>query len=158
MENASTPPKIVSAEQSHILLDERGRWFHEGKPVENPKISEFFHRSIRKDDTGRYYLQNKMGSLQEIVYFQIQDTAYFVHHLAMTDKGERLLVSLNTGVVSELTPETMKQDERGVMYCRVLDDDRARLTTNALHDLSDLVSEDDRGIFLEIKGQKYYLA
>lgn len=158
MENPSNSPKIVQEEQSHIFLDERGRWFHEGKPVENPKISEFFHRSIRKDDTGRYYLQNKMGSLNEIVYFQLQDTVYFVRHLVLADKSEKLLASLNTGMISEVSPETMKQDERGVMYCRVLDDDRARLTTNALHDLSDLVSEDDRGILLELKGQKHYLA
>ena len=122
--------------------------------MENAKISEYFHRSIKKDDSGRYYLSNEMGSLREMVYFQVEDTAYFVRHLALDPKHQKLLASLNTGVVVEVDAESLTQDQRGVMYCEILDHDRARLTTNALHDLSEFVSEDDEGIFLEIGGRK----
>lgn len=157
MQGSQSTPKIVPAEESGIVLDERGRWFHQGQPVENAKIGEFFHRSIKKDDQGRYYLYNEMDSLREMVYFEAEDTAYFVKHLALDDERHRLLASLNTGIAVEIDARTLEQDERGVMYCRVLDDDRARLTTNALHDLSDLVHEDDHGIFLQLGEQKIRL-
>ncbi len=158
MQNQPQDPKIVDAEKSGILLDERGRWFHHGQPVENAKISEFFHRSIRKDDSGNYYLHNEMGTLKEMVYFQVEDTAYFVHHLAMDQARQKLFASLNTGEAVEIDPKSLTQDSREVMYCKVLQNDRARLTTNALHDLSELVYEEDDGIFLEIEGRKFKLA
>ncbi len=158
MDEASESPRVVSAEESGIALDERGRWLHHGEFVEHQRIQEFFHRAIRKDDQGRYYLANAFDGKAEQVYFQVADTAYFVRHLATDDARTRLLASLNSGQAAEVDPASFEQDERGVLYCRVLDDDRARVTTNALHDLSDLVTERDGRLELELAGRRHDLA
>ncbi len=163
MDRSDQQPRIVSAEESRIKLSERGLWFHEGEPFKNKKIIEFFHRAIRKDAGGRYYLHNtfepfeRLDGKQEQVYFEVEDTAYFVMHLTLHTGADRLRGVLNTGAAVDIDAHTLEQDPRGVMYCRVLDHDRARLTLNALHDLADLAEENDRGIYLDLAGERIYI-
>jgi hypothetical protein len=149
--------RVVAAEDSGLELTERGDWLHRGEPVENAKIATFFHRAIRKDDQGDYYLWNAFDGKQERVYFRVADTAYFVRHLALDEQRLHLQASLNTGAAVAVDPDSFEQDARGGMTCRVLDGDRARLTTNALHDLSELVEEDADGIHLQLGGRRVTL-
>jgi hypothetical protein len=150
--------RIVSQQDSQISLSERGQWLLNGEPFENQKIIEFFHRAIRKDDEGRYYLHNAFDGRRERVYFRVEDTAYFVHHLLPKPDGKSLLGSLNIGQAVEIDPRSFEQDERGVLVCRVLDGDRARLTTNALHELAELAQQDESGIFLVLAGERFDLS
>lgn len=158
MDEANTDPRMVGQEESGIALDERGRWLHQGAPVEHKRIQEFFHRAIRKDKDGRYYLENAFDGKQERVYFAVADTAYFILHLVTDEARTKLHASLNTGQAVEVDPASLVQDERGVLYCQVLDADRARVTTNALHDLSELVEERDGRLVLQLAGSVFDLA
>ncbi len=157
MNDTSDSARVVAVEDSGLELTERGDWLHRGEPVENAKIATFFHRAIRRDDQGRYYLWNAFDGKQERVYFRVADTAYFVRHLAVDEEREHLQASLNTGAAVAVDPASFEQDARGIMYCRVLDGDRARLTTNALHDLSELVDEDADGIHLQLGDRRVTL-
>jgi hypothetical protein len=44
-----------------------------------------------------------------------------------------------------------------VMYCLVLDDDRARLTPGAMQQLADLSRMDDGGVYVDLTGEKVYI-
>ncbi len=157
MDRRDQQPRIVSAEESRIKLSERGQWFHEGEAFENEKIIEFFHRAIRKDEEGRYYLHNALDGSQEQVYFEVEDTAYFVMHLTLDTGAGRLRGVLSTGAVVDIDAHTLEQDPSGVMYCRVLENDLARLTLSAMHDLADKAQENDRGIYLELAGERIHI-
>jgi hypothetical protein len=149
--------RIVSKEESEIRLKEDGKWIHQGEAFSNPKIIDFFHRAIRKDEKGEYYLHNVYDGKQENVYFEVEDTAYFVEKLEFDEGAKAFKVTLNTGDDGVVDVRGLRTDERGVMYCRVLDDDRARLTNNAMHQLADLSGMDAGGVYVDLTGEKVYI-
>jgi hypothetical protein len=148
---------MVSKEESQIRLREDGKWIHQGEPFSNRKIIDFFHRAIRKDEKGEYYLHNVYDGKEEHVYFEVEDTAYFVEKLEFDEGAKAFKVTLNTGDDGFIDVRGLRTDERGVVYCRVLDDDRARLTDNAMHQLADLSEMDDRGVYVDLTGGKVYI-
>jgi hypothetical protein len=154
MSDAEQPPRVVSAEDSKIVLTERGQWFHAGAPFVNSQIIVFFNKAIRKDEQGCYYLVNKVEGMSECVYFTVEDTAYFVKSLGFDNAAGQLRGLLNTGNLVNIDPHSLHEDKRGVMYCRVLDNDRARVLYAALEELADLVTEAEDGIFLELSDEK----
>lgn len=149
--------RMVSKEESEIRLREDGKWIHQGEPFSNRKIIDFFHRAIRKNEKGEYYLHNVYDGKEEHVYFEVEDTAYFVLELEFDEGAQAFRVTLNTGADGFIDVRGLWTDERGVMYCRVLDDDRARLTDNAMHQLSNLSGMDDRGVYVDLTGEKIYI-
>ena len=154
MSETEQPPRVVSAEESKIVLTERGQWFHAGEPFINSQIIVFFNKAIRKDEQACYYLANKVDGRSECVYFTVEDTAYFVKSLGFDKAAGQLRGLLNTGNLVNIDPRSLHEDKRGVMYCRVLDGDRARLLYDALEELSELVTEAEDGIFLELSGER----
>jgi hypothetical protein len=149
--------RIVSRQESQIRLKADGKWIHQGEPFRNPKIIDFFHRAIRKDDRGEYYLHNVYAGQEEHVYFEVEDTAYFVTGIEFDQRAQAFEVALNTGDRGLVDVRGLWTDDRGVVYCRVLDDDRARLTEEALHRLADLSEMDDGGVYLDLTGEKIYI-
>lgn len=147
----------VSKEESEIRLREDGRWIHQGEFFSNQKIITFFHRAIRKDQQGQYYLHNFYEGREEHVYFEVEDTAYFVEALEFDRQARAFKVTLNTGEDGLVDVRGFQTDERGVMYCRVLDDDRARLTGNAMQQLADLSGMDSGGVYVDLTGEKVYI-
>ena len=79
--------RIVSKEESKLRLTADGSWQHEGAPTTHAGIKRYFHQQIRKDEQGAFYLYNafvapeKNLTLEEHVYFDVEDTAYFVESL-----------------------------------------------------------------------------
>ena len=91
-----TVPISISKEESALRLSAIGDWFHRGEPFENIKIIEYFHRAIRRDSNGRYYLHNQYEGKEEHVYFEVEDVAYFVRRFGRDEQGA-YQVTLNTG-------------------------------------------------------------
>lgn len=150
--------RIVSKEDSGIRLSSRGEWFHHGEPFEHKRIIRFFHRSIRRDGEGNYYLYNKIGDLEERVYFDLEDTAFFVKRLDFDAEQKTFRVLLNNEEEEFLDVKTLYQDERGIMYCQVREGDRARLTQGALMTLSEYAEQDEEWIYLDVTGEKVILS
>ena len=151
-------PRITSKEESQIRLSETGKWFHQGQPFENSKIIEFFHRAIRKDNQGEYFLFNRVGKKTEHVYFEVADTAYFVTSLGSKPEDNLLEGKLNIGQRVSIDIESLVEDDRGVMYCQVFTGDRARFTKRTLEELADMSEMDQAGVFLTIQGKKHYVS
>jgi len=149
--------RIVSKEESKIRLKQDGRWIHQGEPFSNRKIIEFFHRAIRKDEQGRFYLHNVYEGKEEHVYFEVEDTAYFVETLEFDKPAGAFRVMLNTGDDGFVDVRGFETDERGVMYCRVHDGDRARLAPSAMQQLADLSQMDAGGVYVDLTGEKVYI-
>jgi len=149
---------IVPEEKSKLRLSASGWWYHEEEPFENDKVIEFFHKAIRKDKGGKYYLYNKYADKEENVYFQVEDTAYFIEVIKFDQGQQAFNLTLNTGAREVLDVHSLEEDDRGVMYCRVLDNDRARLTPRALSQLSEYVVMDGDLIYLDKTGEKVILS
>ena len=147
----------VDKETSELVLSERGLWYHRGEPFENDKIIAFFHQAIRKDAEGRYYLFNQFKDIEENVYFAVEDTAYFIWQITFDETSQLFRATLNTGAETVLDLRTLSEDERGVMYCRVLDNDRARLSPRALAQLADHAVMDGDQIHIDKTGEKILL-
>lgn len=149
---------IVPAEKSSLRLSEQGIWHHEGEAFENEKVIDFFHKAIHKDRDGRYFLRNAYSGKEEHVYFQVDDTAYFVCGIHLDEDTQTFWLKLNNGVREPLKLDTLEEDSRGVMYCRVLDNDRARINPTALVQLSDYAVMDEESIHIEVSGKKVVLS
>lgn len=65
------------ADLEDIRLSERGIWFHQGEPFLNQKLSDLFHRSLRRTDNGTWFLHIDPYSYPVTV--ELTDT--FVHRL-----------------------------------------------------------------------------
>ncbi|MCP4678190.1 MAG: DUF1285 domain-containing protein [Deltaproteobacteria bacterium] len=150
--------RIVSIEESELLLSERGHWFHQGEPFENEKVILFFHRAIRKDIEGRYFLYNRFEDKEENVYFEVEDTAYFVVDIAFNEENKVFVVVLNTGADEILDLHSLSEDDRGVMYCKVLDNDRARFSPWALMELSKHAEMNNKTISIDKTGEKIIIS
>jgi uncharacterized protein len=149
--------RVQSAEQSGLVLDASGRWFHRGEPVANPRVAEFFHRSIRVDDQGACYLSNRVDGEEERVYFRAEDTAWFVRRLrlAAPNGAEATLVAaLSTGSEIALAPDGLSQGAGGVLYARLPDGQRARLTSQAACDLGEWLREEGGQVWLVLGARR----
>ncbi len=146
--------RTVLKEESEIVLSEQGQWFHRGEPFENEKVIHFFHNAIRKDPAGHFFLYNRFEDKEENVYFEVEDTAYFVWNLEFDADQKAFFITLNTGARVHLDLLTLKDDERGVMYCRVLDNDRARFSKWALLELSKYAEVDGDEIIIANTGKR----
>ncbi|MCP4600269.1 MAG: DUF1285 domain-containing protein [Proteobacteria bacterium] len=150
--------RVVSKEISEIKLSEKGYWFHQEEPFENEKIIFFFHRAIQKDDKGQYYLYNQFEDKQENVYFDVEDTAYFIWDIEFDEQKKTYTITLNTGVKETLDLRSLNEDYRGVMYCKVLDGDRARFSPRTLMELSKHAIMDDDCIYIDRTGEKIVIS
>ena len=146
--------RIITKEESEIVLSENGEWFHQGEPFENPKIIAFFHRAIRKDENGNYFLYNAYKEKEENVYFDVKDTAYFIKDISFDENNNVFRGRLNTEDEVELKLKTLEEDKRGVMYCRVLDNDKARFSKYALLELSKHAIMEDDQVYIELNGER----
>lgn len=144
--------RIVSKEESKLLLKSDGTWQHEGAPATHAGIKRFFHQQIRKDENGNFFLYNsfevpeKNITLEEHVYFEVEDTAYFVNSLKR--ESDAFVVDLNTGVRQPLDAHALAQNSEGVVYATLHSGDRARLSRHAMTQLEPYVEGDPDGIFI----------
>jgi hypothetical protein len=147
--------RVVSKEQSGLLLTADGRWLHEGEPATHAGIKRFFHHQIRRDERGEYYLYNSIvvpnrGRLEEHVYFEREGTAYFVERLTVDHARGVLAVELNTGSHELVDPATLSSDDDGRVYCRLAAGDEALLGRHAIMQLEPALERLDDGVGLRV--------
>jgi len=136
------------------VLAADGSWHHEGERATHQGVTRFFHRQIRKDERGTFFLYNVIGggeagsALEEHVYFAVEDTAYFVWQLRFLAEDEGFELELNTGARVPLDLDGLTQDEEGNVYCRVLDADEARFGRHAMIQLAPFLATEGDEIVL----------
>ncbi len=84
------PPPEGRSRESTLVLDERGRFWHDGRPVEHAGMQEAFAGWIRKHpDDGRYILCNGY----DWTYLQVLDAPLFVRAVATRGPEPELVFS-----------------------------------------------------------------
>jgi uncharacterized protein len=100
-------------EDSGIRLDRDGQWWHDGQPIEHPKIIEAFNRGLSPTDDGRFRLQ--FGS--DWCYVEVEDAAYRVLQFDVGEQGPSVELSDRTSEPLDL--QTLSLDADGVVACQV---------------------------------------
>lgn len=139
---------IVPKEEAVFWMDEHGRWHNAHGKIEHPKIIDYFHACIQRDEEG-YFLYQEFNGIQEKVYFPYQETARFVFDVIIN--GDITLV-LNTKQQILLVPEDLyvKEDQLFMKF----DGDKVKFSENALLKLADCFHEKDDGVFFSFKGRE----
>jgi hypothetical protein len=145
-------PRIVPKQESRLVLAADGTWRHDGERASHARLSRFLHGCIRRDESGAYYLHNAFVSesgatLEEHVYFEVEDTALFVRSATVDGGAPGLAVELNTGEHAQSDEESLSVGPDGVLSCEVRGE-RARFGREAMVKLEPLLGEDERGYFL----------
>ncbi len=99
-----------------ITLDAEGRWWHEGDPIDHPRIADLFHRSIERTPGGTFVLH-----IPPFTYpIEVRDTPYFVRQVTIAaDATPPVHLRLSDGSEEALDLHSLRYvPERG-FYCRV---------------------------------------
>jgi hypothetical protein len=94
---------VIPREKATFWLDGRGRWRNASGVFRNRKIIDYFHSSIRRDESG-YFVCQERESCTEKVYFLYEDTALFVFDVLASDGLELIL---NTQARIPLLPQNL---------------------------------------------------
>ncbi len=140
---------VVPREKAVFWLDRRGRWRNAHGLFRHPRISAYFHRSIRRD-AGGYYVGQRHGARFEKVYFPYEDTALFVREVLL---GEEIRLRLNTGAEFPLDPGSLFVSGEALYLTH--EGERIRFTEQAMVQLSPRMSFSEEGLFLEICDRRH---
>lgn len=136
-------------EDSGLLLDRELRWFHDGEPVQHPKIVELFNESLVPTDDGRFQL--RIG--KDWAFVTVEDAAYRVTGLDTTETAVFLRLSDKTG--EALVPSTLALEPDGVLSVRVKEGRaKARFSRAAQVALGALLEESEGGLSLALRGAR----
>src|SRR5262249_31478093 len=94
-------------------LDRQGRWFHDGQPIEHPKIVEAFNRGLTPTEDGKFRLN--FGA--DWCFVEVEDAAYRVLQFSLAADGPRIALSDRTE--EPLDVATLSLDGDGVVVCQV---------------------------------------
>lgn len=139
-----------------ITLDSEGRWFHEGGPIEHPRIVDLFDRSIERTPGGTFVLH-----VAPFTYpIEVEDAPLQVRQIEL--EGEppaSVRLWLSDGSEETLDPKTLRYvPERG-FYCQVKDGlMTARFSRPAYYKLAEHVDEVDGSYILRLGSTGTHLA
>lgn len=131
--------------ESTIRLDKTGRFFHDGRLVEHPKLARAMASWVSKHpDDDRWILTNGY----DWTYFEVEDAPFYVHvvreqsdglHLELTDGSDECFRPEETRMLADGTVVTrVKHGAPGGPY-------DAKFQRAALVDLSQYLEEDTQG-------------
>lgn len=140
--------RLHTREDSGLVLDREGRWFHDGEPVEHPKILEAFNRGIERAPDGRYLL--RFGA--DWCFITVEDAPLQVE-VALEVDGQ-VVLKLSNGATEALRPDTLCE-QGGVLYCLSEAGLPARFGRSAHFALGSLLEERPSGFALVLQGREY---
>ena len=143
----------IPKEEAVFWLDAEGRWNNANGPFEHPKIRDYFHASIRRDENG-YYVGQQRDAVYEKVYFRYEDTALFVFRVYIGP--EDISLRLNTGRQITLAPDTLSiKDDH--LYTRT-PLGIARFNQSSLLEISKRMEEADGDLFILVGRERFKVA
>lgn len=139
-------------EDSGIELDETLRWWHDGEPVEHPKIIETFNRGLRVAEDGKFKLE--VGN--DWCFVKVHGPAFGVVAVDVSEDG--LSVRLTDRTAELMDPSTLALGADGVLTVKVKEGRAtARFSRDAQFQLGELVEATERGPVLRAGGREWAL-
>lgn len=148
------PPPEGRSRESTIVLDARGRFSHDGAPVEHAGMARAFASWIaRHPDDGRYILNNGW----DWTYFRVEDVPYFV--VSVRDDAGRPTLVLSDGSEEPLLPAGLRASAEDALYVAVKGGEfEARFSREGQLGLAPWLEEGAEGVLeLSILGARYPL-
>jgi hypothetical protein len=134
------PPPPGRSRESRIVLDEQGRFWNGGVPIDHDGMALAFASWIRRHpDDGRFILTNGY----DWTYFTVNDAPFFVRHV--TRQGDHAVLALFDGSDETLDPASVHVSKRGILYAVVRGDCEARFSPAAQSEMVDFISEGPDG-------------
>ncbi len=143
------PPPEGRSRESSIVLDERGRFFHEGALIENERIRRAFFRWVRLHPVDRRPI---LSNGYDWTYFEVRGTPLLVERVLPRDDG--FVLVLTDESECPFVPEEASLDEAGVV--RVFLPEReffARFLPEAQRDLLPVLAEREGRYGVELRGE-----
>jgi hypothetical protein len=123
-----------------------GRWFHEGDPIDNPKLAHAFDTWVERAEDGRFCLKNDINW----AYFELEGAPYFVRSVKLNGSRATLLLSNDREV--PLEARSLREGPDGALYCNVGEGLTAQFDRHAAMQLGELLEEDAQGPFFMLEG------
>jgi hypothetical protein len=150
---AVPPKRWHTREDSGIVLDRELRWWHDGEPVEHPRIIEAFNQGLVPREDGKFEL--RLGNDWCLV--EVEDAAYAVRSVRWGPADEPLL-ALSDRTEEPLDIDSLRLTEEGVLVCQVKGRRaKARFSRDAQYTLGQHLEQTAEGWCLCLREQRYPL-
>ncbi|SMC19076.1 hypothetical protein SAMN02746041_00611 [Desulfacinum hydrothermale DSM 13146] len=145
--------------QRHLydyFIDEHGRWFCEGNPVEDRDLFRLLSRSLF-ERIGRYYVRCE-GEVHPV---RVADAPLWVRYIFVDKEASgsvrRIRILLEDGREEPLRPESLRIQGERALYCLATKRNLpARLGKVAYYELASLLRWDETGGYrLTVAGRDY---
>ena len=152
MAEIGIPRRWHTREDSGLVLDRQGVWYHDGERITHPRIVEAFNAGLVPTDDGRFQLH--IGN--DWAYVTVEGPAYAVTGI---DPGPRTLgLRLSDRTSEALDPATVVLDAEGVLSAGVKGGRaRARFSRDAQFALAQLLRGQDGKVVLELSEARWVL-
>jgi uncharacterized protein len=101
---------------SEIRFGRDGRWYADGRPIENPRIADLFSQHVQRRPDGGYMLR----IADEQAPIVVEDTPYVVTGVDIDSAGV-VWIELSDRSRERLDPHSLVVGADDVLYCRVKD-------------------------------------
>ena len=139
------PPRRHTREDSGIRLDRELGWWHDGEPIEHPRIIEAFNRGVRVRDDGRVTLE--LGD--DWCFIEVEDCAFAVTAVDVSE-GSRLSVRLSDRTAEWLDQDTLALDGDALTVMVKGRRARARFSRDAQAQLGDFLEAREGRLVLRV--------
>ena len=134
--------------ETAIRRDRKSRWFDGDEAITHPRLIEKLDAWIDRAPDGRFCLSNEINW----AFVEIEGPPYFVRSVRL---GDEITLHLSGGREELLDPATLRLDGCDALWCDVREGRvPARFDRNAVHQLADVMDEDEEGPFFRIKASK----
>jgi hypothetical protein len=133
-----------------IFIDKEGNWFQDGIPVRHRWTYLYNNRLLRRDEEGRYYIDEGWGK----VYARVEDTPFVVKMIDKREDGIYLI--LNDETEEKLDFKTLTLNKENIPYTKVKGGTfDARFNRPAYYEFTKCLKEETGKFFLELGGKKH---
>lgn len=105
--------------RGNLVIDREGRWLHEGVEITHERTVALFFRSLKRDPSGRYYIE--VGPEQATVI--VEDTPYVIRRVEESKSSDGVIegftVFLNDSTSEPLDMGSLEVGPDEVLYCSV---------------------------------------
>lgn len=144
--------------QRHVydyFIDEHGKWFCEGNPVEDPELFRLLSRSLFEKDGG-YFIKCE-GEVHPVRTADAPLWVRYIHPRTTADgMHQEVEIELEDGRREPLDPETLRVRGERALYCRAT---RKRLLARfgkvAYYELARYIDLDQDGFYIVLGGRRY---
>jgi hypothetical protein len=135
-----------------FFIDKEGNWYQDGIPVLHRWTYLHNNKLLRRDEEGRYYVDEGSGRL----YVQVEDTPFVVKMIDRREDG--FYIILNDETQEKLDFNDLWMGKENIPYTRVKNGMyEARFLRPAYYELTRHMVQEGEDFYIEFKGIRYRL-